>query len=36
MYAKGSVPELTAKQAILLNHFEALTEEQQDELLREL
>jgi transcriptional regulator with XRE-family HTH domain len=29
-------PELTPKQAILLNHFEALTEGQQGELLREL
>jgi hypothetical protein len=32
----GSAPELTPKQAILLNHFEALTEEQQGKLLREL
>jgi transcriptional regulator with XRE-family HTH domain len=32
----GGAPELAPKQAILLNHFEALTEEQQGELLREL
>jgi transcriptional regulator with XRE-family HTH domain len=31
-----SAPKLTPKQAILLNHFEALTDEQQEELLREL
>jgi transcriptional regulator with XRE-family HTH domain len=35
-YAKDNVPELTPRQAILLDHFEALTEEQQGELLREL